>query len=206
MSEFTFEENNTGFKLETFEWDNVWWEHTENTTAKRVAYVGDSISCGTRHAATALSENTILFDGFGTSKALDNPNYLKTLPLFFAQEQKIDAILFNNGLHGWGLPDERYEEEYRKMLTYLRSVSDAPLFVVLSTNLPARPERNEIVLRRNVIASRLAEEFGLPCIDLYSVSVQYRDMHTVDNVHFTEEGYGKLARCILDALAQQGIR
>ena len=56
MSNFTYETENTTKKLEKYEWDNVWFEHTENETADRVMYIGDSISCATRRVATAAAE------------------------------------------------------------------------------------------------------------------------------------------------------
>ena len=54
VSEFTYETKNITKKLETLEWDNVWWEQTANVTTTRILYIGDSISCGTRRLITAL--------------------------------------------------------------------------------------------------------------------------------------------------------
>ena len=105
LNNFTYESENKTSKLETLEWDNVWWEHTENNIDKRVLYIGDSISCGIRHQITRLSNNNILCDGFATSKAVDNPYFKETLKLFMKQQNKCDAILFNNGLHGGHLDD-----------------------------------------------------------------------------------------------------
>ena len=119
MSEFTYETSDTSRNLETFEWDNVWWEQTANETSKRILYIGDSISCGTRRLITSLSKSEILCDGFGTSKALDNPYFKSSLELFMKQQNKCDAILFNNGLHGWHLSDEEYEKCYDDMLLFL---------------------------------------------------------------------------------------
>lgn len=58
---------------------------------------------GSRHIATEALNGEILFDGFGTSKALDNPYFQQSLHLFAAQEGYRDLVLFNNGLHGWHL-------------------------------------------------------------------------------------------------------
>ncbi len=200
MSNFTYEKSNNKSTLETYEWDNVWWEHTENTQAKRVVYIGDSISCATRHFATGLSENTVLFDGFGTSKALDNPYFKDSLSVFMKQEQRIDAILFNNGLHGWHLSINEYDKKYGEMIEFIKSISNAPIYVLLTTNLPNDEERNEIVINRNEIAKKYADKFGLKIIDLYSVSVEYSNLHTDDGVHFVNDGYKKLAECILKTL------
>ena len=88
MSDFTYQSAPTKGKYETYEWDNIWWEQTGNEPAKRILYIGDSISCGTRHFITSLSESKVLCDGFGTSKALDNPYFKPSLELFMKQQSK----------------------------------------------------------------------------------------------------------------------
>ena len=85
MSDFTYEVEKRTSPLENFEWDNVWWEQMNSGAGKRIVYIGDSISCGTRRIATSVSENKYLFDGFGTSKALDNPYLKPSLALFLDQ-------------------------------------------------------------------------------------------------------------------------
>ena len=101
MEEMTYEFEAREHQLETYEWDNVWWEHTEINDLPRVLYIGDSISCGTRRVATATADKKILFDGFGTSKALDNPYFKDSLHIFAQQQGKRAVVVFNNGLHGW---------------------------------------------------------------------------------------------------------
>ena len=59
MSNFTYEREERKEKLETWEWDNVWFEHPNDNEAKRVLYIGDSISCGTRRIATEQTDSKI---------------------------------------------------------------------------------------------------------------------------------------------------
>ncbi|MBR5519360.1 MAG: SGNH/GDSL hydrolase family protein [Clostridia bacterium] len=199
MGTFTYEPNSTSAKLETYEWDNVWWEQTGNKTAKHILYIGDSISCGTRQHITRLSKSEILCDGFGTSKALDNPYFEPSLDLCIRQGGRYSAILFNNGLHGWHLSDAAYEEHYEKLLTFLLQ-TNTPVYVVLTTDDMVHPDKTEIVQRRNKIAAKLAEKYRLPVIDLYSVAIQNSDCHVPDGVHFTNQGYELLAKHILEHL------
>jgi len=203
MSNFTYESADNNTKLETFEWDNVWWEHTENTDAPRVLYIGDSISCATRRVATAKSGNKILFDGFGTSKALDNPYFADTLRIFAAQMKRCDAVIFNNGLHGWHLDDETeyraYFDGFVKFL--LDEFADTPVFVVLTTTV-ANDERNERVTVRNKVASEVAAKYGVGIIDLYAASAEAKELLSPDGVHFTPAGYEVLAAKILDTLTE----
>ena len=93
----TYETENTTSELETFEWDNPWWEQAPDTKKTRVLYIGDSISYGIRRHATEISENTLLFDNFSTSKALDNPYFADSLALFAKQERYRSVVLFRTG-------------------------------------------------------------------------------------------------------------
>lgn len=189
-------------QLETYEWDSPWWEHTENKTSPRALYIGDSISNGTRPKLNEISGEKMLFDGFPTSKALDNPFFIPSLKLFMSQSQRLDLILFNNGLHGWHLSDAQYEKHYRETLDFLVK-KGVPVYVVLTTFLPLDPERNTVAEHRNAIAGKLASEYGLGVIDLYSVSAALTsDAYCGDGVHFHNDGYIALAEKILEELAK----
>lgn len=188
--------NNT-IDLETYEWDSPWWEHMENPTSPRAAIIGDSISNGTRPKLNEISGEKLLFDGFHTSKALDNPFFAASLELFFSQTRRTDMILFNNGLHGWHLDEAGYEKHYREMLEFLLK-KEVPVFILLTTFLPSDPDRNTVVRKRNGIALKLAEEYGLKVIDLYNVSEKLpAEQYCGDGVHFRDAGYIALAKEIL---------
>ena len=204
MSEFTYEKNDTYSHLECFEWDNVWFEHTEKSDRNRVYYVGDSISCGVRRIATAESGDSVLFDGFGTSKAIDHPLFIESLKLYAKQLNRMDAIIFNNGLHGWHLGENEYEAFYDTVINQIRELyPDVPTFIVLSTYV--RDEgRRERVKGRNRAALRVAEKYSLPVIDLYRVSEENSDLCS-DGVHFLNDGYKLFAREILTVLKENGI-
>lgn len=199
MSNFTYQKENSA-QYETYEWDNIWLEHADKPERRRVLYIGDSISCGTRHIATGLTEGQILFDGFGTSKALDNPYFRDALHLFAAQEGQRGAVLFNNGLHGFHLEDTaEYRKHYEQMVKFLlREFGPTPLFIVLTTHI-ADEAQNKRVILRNIAAREVAAKYSLPVIDLYAVSEPIADQLT-DGVHFTQEGYTALASAIIDAV------
>lgn len=196
MSNFTFEMN---YKtpLETYEWDNVWWEQTANKDAKRVLYIGDSISCGTRHKATAVANGKYLFDGFGTSKALDNPFFKDALITFAKQMSRIDIIVINNGLHGFHLNEQEYTALYRDMLLFLKeNFPNTPIAVVLTTYVGIE-ETLKVAELRNKRVINLAEELNLPIIDFYTVSKENKDLLIEDKVHFSEAGYEILAKYMI---------
>ncbi len=184
-------------KLETYEWDNLWIEHANKDDIKRVLYIGDSISCGVRQVATSISNVGIYFDGFGTSKALDNPYFKDSLHLFALQQGKREVVVFNNGLHGWHLDDEKeYPKAYEEMIKFLlEEFKGTPLVIVLSTYV-ANIEDNKRVIKRNEEVLKLAEKYNLPYVDYYSVAEENKDNLT-DGVHFNSEGYKSLAEALV---------
>lgn len=203
MSRFTYQSEINGTPLETYEWDNVWIEQTANLDGKRVLYIGDSISCGTRNIATSISEGRYLFDGFGTSKALDNPFLFDSIRLFVSQLTKTETVIFNNGLHGWHLNDEtEYPKFYEKVIQFLLSEFEGKkIFLVLTTSV-ADSDREKRVKARNKAVCELAEKYSLPVIDLYSTSVEYVNFRIDDGVHYISDGYRKFAAEILGKIGE----
>ena len=181
MNDSTYEAENTVEKLETYEWDNPWIEQANDIQIPRVLYIGDSISRATRSLATERSGNTILFDNFATSKAVDNPFFPESVVLFAKQTHHRNAVIFNNGLHGWHLDDEsEYAKYYEDMIQFLlKEFSDVPVAVVLTTHV-ADSERDKRVVARNSVAKAIAEKYSLPVIDFYKVSVENKELLSAD--------------------------
>lgn len=201
MNGFTYEKEDNSRQLETYEWDNLWWEHTECEGIPRILYVGDSISCGTRPQLNACAEGKFLFHGLGTSKALDNPFLVQTIKLFAAQPGRYEMLLFSNGLHGWHLEDEtEYVRYYAETAAALKEIFSGAKVVILTTTCVSDEERNVRVQKRNEGAKRVAKEMGLDVIDLYAISEKCLDLKAEDGIHFTEQGYRKLAEYILEQI------
>ncbi len=192
MSDFTYEKEDKKDILEEYEWDNVWIDHATDKQHARVLYIGDSISCGVRRIATEISGNSVYFDGFGTSKAVDNPFFKESVGLFISQLPKVETIVFNNGLHGWHLEDgEEYGAYYEKMIRYLvEKLCDVSIFIALTTFV--RDEgRCGRVDSRNKTAAKIAEKYGLPVIDLYSVTKEKKSLLAADGANrYFFEGVG----------------
>ncbi len=181
------------YRLETYEWDRLWIEKTDDLASKRILYIGDSISYGTRNAAQKNNSDDMLFDGFATSKALDNPYYFDSLMLFAKQEKRRDMIIFNNGLHGWHLSEDEYKALYENFINeLLEKFSGVPVMPVLTTFSTNPKYPNERVMKRNEIVKEIAVAKNLNVIDLYSVSEANQHLLT-DGVHFVEDGYKVLA-------------
>ena len=204
MSSFTYEKNDITAPLETYEWDNVWIEHANDTSSRfRVLYIGDSISCVTRRKATLQTNERILFDGFGTSKALDNPFFEDSIRLFARQQpKKRVAVIFNNGLHGWHLDELSYKYWYEKTVSFLLDeFKGIPIYLLLTTHVK-NPEREARTLVRNSTVIEIAEKYSLPVIDLYTASKDDR-LLLDDGVHLTDDGYGLLAKEIIKHIEKE---
>ena len=190
---------------ETYEWDDFWMEKAKRPEGKRVLYIGDSIARGTRRLATARSEERLLFDGYSTSKGIDNPWLKEQLRLIAQQCWPPAAVLFNSGLHGWHLDPGDYGARFEDMLLFLKELfPGTPLFPVLTTAV-ASEKGKAVVEARNRAVLMLAEKHGLPVIDLHAVSQSRGDFISGDGIHPTPEGYGLLAEAILSALREKGI-
>ena len=200
---YTYEHEDKTTVLETWEWDNAWIERTDDKETRRVLYIGDSISVDTRKAANRLAGDALRVDSFSTSKAVDNPHFGEAVRLFASQQPKRDAILFNNGLHGWHLDDEaEYPRYYEKMIKYLLDTyPDTPVLPVLTTHV-ASEKRDERVKARNAAAHAIAEKYGLTVVDLYSPTAADPALLGADGVHFTPEGWDTLAGILLRTAAE----
>ena len=200
MGNLTYEHIDTRDVLETYEWDNTWIDHANDSDTPRILYIGDSISYATRRIVTERSGGKLLVDGYGSSKALDNKFLYDSIRMFAAQQGRRSAIIVNNGLHGWHLSDtEQYPELYDKLIAFLiEEFKGTPIFVVLTTSVrdAAREER---VKARNAAALAVAEKYGLGVIDLYSISAAHQDLWS-DGVHFQRECYELFADHILECL------
>ena len=150
--------------------------------------------------ATKLSEEKILFDGFGTSKALDNPWFKPSVSLFAQQQGRREAVIFNNGLHGWHIEDEtEYKALYEEMILFLlEELEGTPLLLVLTTHI-TNTERDKRVVLRNKAVTELAKKYKLGVVDLYEVTKD-ETLIGPDGVHLTAEGYNMLAATILEKL------
>lgn len=201
MNGSTYETKDRKEKIETYEWDDVWIDFATAPEEKRVFYIGDSISRGIRRIATEKTGGKIHFDSFATSKAVDNPFFVPSVSLFAKQETRRDAVIFNNGLHGWHLDDEtEYKKFYEEMVSFLiKEFAGTPVYIVLTTHV-SDADRGKRVIARNNAALEIAKKYNLEVIDLYSASLENAHLLSSDGVHFSREGYEKLAEKILDTV------
>ncbi len=196
----TYEEKDTSCPKELYEWTHVWQENAPDEETVRVLYVGDSISECNRPEMNRLANGELLVDGFATSKALDNPNYLPFLKLFAEEEGHREVVLFNNGLHGWHLSEEEYEVAYERLALALREAAPAKKMLLLLTTRVKDEDRTRRVQARNEAVRRIAARHGFPIVDLYALSEQHFDLLSSDGVHFTPAASAIFAEALLQEI------
>ncbi len=208
MPVFTYEKENTKTPLETYEWDDIWWDHPSDTEGRRILVIGDSISCGYRRALGKLEGRNFYVDGIASSKAADSESFYSLLDYYAASGLAYDAVFFNNGLHGWHLDDgEEYKAHYEKLAAYIKKkFAPKSFYIVLTTpvrksgNTEIFDERNERVKARNTVAAEIAKKLGTETVDLFSLIEDRPELYTQDGVHLVPEGYVLLAGEILKVI------
>lgn len=205
----TYEENTKDVALETYEWDDIWYDHVPDNTKPRILLVGDSISRGYRFNVINNLNDEYHTDAWATSKAVDNPAFIKQLDLVLSQADGYKLIHINNGLHGWHLSTAEYKKHYEEIICHiLKNYPDKKLIIALTTPVRDKEtkelctERNTLAIERNQAAIELAEKYSLPVTDLYnSPALQREDLYR-DVVHQTEEGYEILGKIVSDKIKE----
>ena len=83
MSSYTYEAKDTKTPLETYEWDNVWFEHTEIETPDRVMYIGPGAFCGCdslERVVVPRGVNKIASTTFACCRKLTHAEFCVELP------------------------------------------------------------------------------------------------------------------------------
>lgn len=189
MPDFTCKENNTKTPLETYEWDDLWWDHPEDKLSRRILIIGDSISRGYRGELKKLAGRDFYVDGIAGSKAADNESFYTLIDYFSQSDLEYDAVFFNNGLHGWHLDDAtEYKENLSKLATYVREKFEPRTFFIVLTT-PVRKskqtdifdEDNERVKMRNTSVKEVARELGA------ETSISFRSLKSAPNFTYRME-------------------
>ncbi len=201
MAEVIVSGNEPRTQLELYEWDNVWWDTAPNDNIKRVLYIGDSISCGTRGKITLAAQKQFVTDGFGTSKSLDNPYFKPSLKMFASQQHSREVILFNNGFHGWHLNDEEYAKYYEDMIRFLQKEFSVPVVILLTTYTTIQ-SWIEGTKKRNGTVLKIAQKTGCEVIDMYSAGERNAENLLEDGVHFNDKGYTELGKFVFEELVK----
>ena len=194
---------------EDIEWISLRWHDEPNRTMPRVLLVGDSIVVGHGANVHALLKDRICVDYFATSKHVTDVEFMPDLA-FMLCRRNYELILFNNGLHGFGVDDELYGPALLEILTLLSS--RAPRLAWRSStpvrngdNRAELGERTPRVVRRNAAAAAVAQKLCLPTLDLYTPMLGHPEFYS-DGAHCNQEGVKFQAEIIAAFIDEQLAR
>lgn len=186
MAHYETFELGASIPLETYEWDDIWFDHATDTEQKRVIVFGDSISVNYRFPLIEALRGEFCVDNYGTSKAADNPFLKENMKLIMAQ-QKHDVIYFCSG-HGTHQTPEEYEQNTEKLVQWLLHDYPEKKLIIAGRIYSSYPPKEESCKQRNDSLARIAQKYALPFDDLHELTFDRPDLLKEDKVHLNEAG------------------
>lgn len=201
---------------EYIEWVNFWWDNAPEPSAGRVLLIGDSITNGYKQfVKEELTDAGLFVDMIASSRGVEDPAMAADLEYALGPVNgfKYRLIHFNNCLHAGYMSAEVYDAGMRRCIGIIRRLQPgAQIALVTGTyktkkgeaqtapdgSIVVDPELNARVLERNAIVFRLADEYGFPVDDLYSVTAGKPEFPHSDGVHFAEAGRRALGAAVSD--------
>ncbi|MDX9978886.1 MAG: SGNH/GDSL hydrolase family protein [Lentisphaeria bacterium] len=190
---------------ERAEWCHIWWENAHDTARPRILLVGDSICNGYNGAVRKRLAEFANVDLLATSKNISDPALLKEMG-YMLGEYQYAVVHFNHGLHGFGIPQEKYEQYLRDYVAKVKAMAgDAKLVWASITPLRGDSPNNAVIAARNEIAARVMQDNGIPVDDLHAVVAgqeELRSDNKGDAYHYNGKGYAVLAEAVSQYLAK----
>ncbi len=195
---------------EYVEWLNFWFDKANEKRNDRILLIGDSIARDYRGPLASLTNLPV--DFFATTAAMDDKMFWKTLDLFLEYEdyrwQKAHIQIGVHSIDGmfWAKRNVdllEYEKTYERLVCTIREIVP-DLTIATTTKVVNSKDLSSIdayvteeIKKRNEIAVRIAEKYGLPVNDLFKK--MYNWPHR-DKVHFTLEGRNQMAEYVAAAM------
>ena len=186
MAHYETFELNAKVPLETYEWDDIWFDHATDTQQRRVIVFGDSISVNYRFPLVEALRGKFCVDNYGTSKAADNPFLKENMRLIMAQ-QKHDIIYFCSG-HGTHQSPQEYEDNTEKLVQWLLEDYPEKKLIIAGRIYSSYPPKEESCRQRNESLRRIAQRHDLAFDDLHALTFDRPDLLKEDKVHLNEAG------------------
>jgi len=178
---------------EDIEWTNMRWNDAPDNCRARILLIGDSIVVGHERLLYDIIKDEYCIDSFATAKCVSDVDYMRELDYMLAGRD-YDLVIFNNGLHGFDINDEVYEENLEEVMTDLNKRVKK---LAWRTSTPIRDKEDlnkfnvEItprVLRRNAFAAKVADNLNIPVLDLYTPMAEHVEYFSIDAIHYNEQG------------------
>ena len=188
----------TSRRREGTEWSITYTFSAVESALPRVLLIGDSICNAYSGPVRALLAGRVNVSFWASSKCVTDPDYFRELD-FMLDAYPYDVICFNNGLHSLSTDRTEWDAAYRAAVAFIRAkLPDTKLSLTLSTPLKDAG-LTAVSSTLNETVKALAEEEGLPVIDLFSpMDVLERDEFWSDTYHFHAPAVAKQAEIIAE--------
>jgi len=190
---------------EGIEWSITYSYNATEGGKPRVLLIGDSICNGYNGRVRDLLAGCVNVSFWASSKCVTDPDYFRELD-FMLDAYPYDAVCFNNGLHSLTTDRTEWDAAYAAAVAFIRAkLPETKLSLTLSTPLKD-PKLTAVSASLNETVLRLAEEQGLPVIDLFAeMDGLDREEYWSDTYHFRAPAIDMQAKCIsAHVLAQLG--
>jgi hypothetical protein len=194
----------TTYEVEACEWSSRNENDSRDTTTPRALLIGDSICGGYQKGVRDRLRGICTQSSWISSLCVTAPVYLRELDELL-ERVPYSIITFNNGLHSlWRKDFDEWAEAYRLVVEFiLAAVPDTKLMLVTSTPV-AEDELTDRCRVLNGHVRRIAEDKGLPVIDLFAAMDPLdRKTHWPDGLHFTAEAASMQADIMAAAIKEQ---
>ena len=185
---------------ENIEWAIFYSFNAPDEKSPRTLAVGDSINFQYKDALRDKLADKVNITSWASSKCVTDVTYLKDLD-YILEYNRYDLITFNNGIHYLTVPTSfgEWERAYRRTLEFIQAkLPSVPLALVLCTPV-ADDEKNAVIQHLNNIILKIAEDFRLPVIDLYSPMDELdRSKFWKDVYHFEDSAIEIQARLLAE--------
>ena len=186
----------TSREREQIEWSVNYAYNAVGSDLPRALLIGDSICNAYQGRVRELLEGRVNVSFWASSKCVTDPDYFRELDLILSARH-YDIVTFNNGLHSLSTDREEWVAAYEAAVSFLRAkLPDAKLSIVLCTPL-ADEKLTAICAELNETALRVAEQNGLPIVDLFApMDALERAEYWTDTFHFRTEAVDMQAKAI----------
>ncbi len=198
-----FQPETTSRVRESIEWSVTYTYGATDEKLPRVLLIGDSICNGYQGEVRARLDTKANVTFWASSKCVTDRDYFRELDLILGGYD-FDFISFNNGLHSLTTDASEWEQAYRRAVEFITAkCPDAKLVLTLCTALNDST-RNEVVKRLNSYTKSLAEELGIPTLDLFTPTDSLdKNAEMTDVFHFRDRAKAMQADLIAAHIASR---
>lgn len=203
-------ESNAAPARESIEWCDIWISHANETNLSRVLLIGDSIARDYYPEVERRLAGKAFVARLATSRFVTDTVLLREVELVLS-ETKFEAIVFNNGMHGWQHSEAEYQNGLPKFIKTIRTHAPKAK-LIWATTTPLRDGKgitgdtkaeysDERIASRNALAAKIVAAQKIPTVDLNIAVRGHPELHS-DNVHFNGQGNHILGAEVSDAISK----